>query len=191
MGLGKGLESQFSLTIKDQYFRFQTDGGVFSKAHLDPGTRLLAETMTLPEYGLLLDIGCGYGPLGIIAAKLKPKLEVMMTDNNSNALRLAKLNSNINHVRNVEFRLGSIYAPVESMRFDLIISNPPLSSGFSVVSGMIGQAPTHLNPAGALEVVVRKGFNMYRREFERVFGSVEVLARGSGYRVFRGGLTKT
>lgn len=185
------MESQFSLTIKDQYFRFQTNEGIFSKGHLDPGTRLLAETMTLPERGLLLDIGCGYGPLGIIAAKLKPKLEVIMTDNNSNALRLAKLNVNLNHVQNVEFRLGSIYTPVESMRFDLIVSNPPLSSGFPVVSGMIGQAPTHLNPDGALEVVLRKGFNMYRREFERVFGTVEVLARGSGYRVFRGGLTKT
>ncbi len=138
-----------------------------------------------------MDLGCGYGPLGIIAAKLKPKLEVVLTDNNPNALRLAKLNGNLNNVKNIEFRLGSTYTPVKSMKFDLIISNPPLSAGFPIVSEIIRQAPGHLSSAGALEVVVRKGFNMYRREFERAFGSVEVLARGSGYRVFHGGLTKT
>ncbi len=191
MGLANGLESLFSVTIKDQYFRFQTSGGVFSKGHLDAGTRLLAETMTLPERGRVLDVGCGYGPLGIIAAKLKPKLGVVLTDNDSKALRLAKLNGNLNNVKNIEFRLGSTYEPVKSMKFDLIISNPPLSAGFSIVSEIIRQAPVYLNSAGALEVVVRKGFNMYRREFERAFGSVEVLARGSGYRVFHVGLTKT
>ena len=185
------MERLITVTIKDHYFRFQTSEGIFSKGHLDTGTRLLAENMTLPEAGCVLDLGCGYGPLGIIAAKLKPKLDVVLTDNDSNALRLATLNGTLNHVENVEFRLGSIYGPVNSMKFNLIISNPPLSAGFSIVSEIIKQSPLHLNSAGALEVVVRKGFNMYRREFERAFGLVEVLARGSGYRVFHGGLTKT
>ncbi len=177
--------------MRDQYFRFQTSEGVFSRGHLDAGTRLLAETMTLPKEGFVLDLGCGYGPLGIIAAKVKPQLEVVLTDNDSNALRIAKLNGTLNGVRNVEFRFGSIYAPVESMKFDLIITNPPLSAGFPIVSEIIRDARVHLNSRGALEVVVRKGFNMYRREIERTFGSVEILARESGYRVFHGGLTKT
>ena len=191
MGLAKGLENIFSVTIRDQYFRFQTGEGVFSRGHLDPGTRLLAETMTLPERGLALDLGCGYGPLAIIAAKLKPGLEVLGIDINPKALKLAKLNGNLNGVENVEFKLGSTYEPVGSVSFDLIISNPPLSAGFPVVSEMIRQASVHLNSAGTLEVVVRKGFNLYRREFERTFRTVEVLARGSGYRVFHGALTKT
>ncbi len=191
MGLKKGLESQFSVTVRGHYFRFNTGTGVFSQGRLDPGTRLLAETMNLPERGPILDLGCGYGPLGIIAAKLYPELEVLLTDNNSNALRLAKANGKLNYVENVEFRLGSIYAPVESKEFNLIVSNPPLSAGFSVVSEIIQIAPDHLNLGGALEVVMRKGFNIYRRELENTFGNVGILARGSGYRVFRAVLTKT
>ncbi len=138
-----------------------------------------------------MDLGCGYGPLGIIAAKTNPELEVLLTDNNPNALRLAKMNGQLNYVKNVEFRLGSIYTPVESKEFNLIVSNPPLSAGFSVVSEIIRIAPDHLNLGGALEVVMRKGFNIYRRELENAFGNVRILARGSGYHVFRAVLTKT
>jgi 16S rRNA (guanine1207-N2)-methyltransferase len=191
VGLKKDLESQFSVSVKGHYFRFNTGSGVFSQGRLDSGTRLLADNMTLPEGGSILDLGCGYGPLGIIAAKINPELEVLLTDNNPNALRLAKLNGQLNHVKNVELRLGSIYEPVESKKFNLIISNPPLSAGFSVVSGIIRMAPVHLKSDGALEVVVRKGFNIYKREFENAFGNVEVLARGSGYRVFHSILAKT
>ncbi len=191
MGLTKFVESQFSETVRDHYFRFNTGTGVFSRGRLDPGTRLLAENMTLPENGSVLDLGCGYGPLGIIAAKLNPKLEVFLTDNNPNALKLAKMNGEQNHVKNVQFKLGSIYVPVESRKFNLILSNPPLSAGFTVVSEIIRNAPLHLELNGALEVVVRKGFNLYKRELEKAFENARILARGSGYRVFCATLTKT
>lgn len=185
------MESQFSVTIRGLYFRFNTDAGVFSHGRLDTGTRLLAEAMTLPEIGSILDMGCGYGPLGIIAAKINPELKVLLTDNNPNALRLARINGLLNYVKNAEFRLGGTYAPVESETFNLIVSNPPLSKGFSVVSEIIQIAPVHLKAGGALEVVVRKGFNIYRRELESAFGNTVILARGSGYRVFHSVLTKT
>ncbi len=185
------MENQFSVTVREHYFRFTTGAGVFSQRRLDPGTQLLAENMSLPEEGFVLDIGCGYGPLGIIAAKLNPKLEVLLTDNYPNALRLAKMNGEQNQVKNVRFKLGSIYAPVESRKFNLIVTNPPLSAGFSVVSEIIRNAPQHLELNGALEVVVRKGFNLYKKELEKAFVNVGILARGSGYRVFRATLTKT
>ncbi len=191
MGLKKGLESEFTVTVRGHYFRFNTGTGVFSQGRLDSGTRLLADTMTLPERGPILDLGCGYGPLGIIAAKTNPELEVLLTDNNPNALRFAKMNGQLNYVKNVEFRLGSIYAPSESKEFNLIVSNPPLSAGFSIVSEIMRSAPSHLKLGGALEVVLRKGFNIYKRELEKAFGNVEVLGRGSGYRVFHAVLTKT
>ena len=185
------MENQFSVTVRGHYFRFTTGSGVFSQGRLDSGTRLLAEAMSLPGSGPILDIGCGYGPIGIIAAKTNPELEVLLTDNNPTALKLAKLNGQLNYVKNVEFRIGSLYAPVESKDFNLIVSNPPLSAGFSVVSEIIRMAPIHLRVGGALEVVVRKGFNIYKREIEKAFGNVNVLARGSGYRVFHAALTKT
>ncbi len=158
---------------------------------MDPGTRLLAENMLLPEEGDVLDLGCGYGPLGIIAAKLRPKLRVTLTEKDSGALKLAKLNVTLNSVKNIEFKLGSVYAPVQGLKFRAILTNPPLSAGFAVVSMMIRGAPLHLGVGGTLQLVVRKGFNIYRRECESSFGNVEVLARGSGYRVYYSRLTKT
>ncbi len=185
------MENRFYATVRDCYFQFQTGEGVFSRNHLDSGTRLLAENMILPEEGDILDLGCGYGPLGIIATKLNPKLKGILTDNNSSALKLAKLNAKINHVANVEFRLGNVYSPVQSSKFSLILTNPPLSAGFSVVSEIIQGARTHLKQGGAVQLVVRKGFNMYAHECERAFGNLKVLARASGYRVFHAELTKT
>jgi 16S rRNA (guanine1207-N2)-methyltransferase len=101
------------------------------------------------------------------------------------------VNSQVNYVKNVEFKLGSVYEPVEAKHFNLIVSNPPLSAGFSIVSEIIRMAPEHLILGGALEVVMRKGFNIYKKEIENAFGNVAVLARGSGYRVFHAAFTKT
>lgn len=187
----KSLNSGFSIMVRDIYFQFQTAAGVFSRGRLDPGTGLLAENMFLPDEGDMLDLGCGYGPLGIIAAKLKPKLRVTLTEKDSSALKLAKLNATLNRVKNIEFKLGNVYDPIQGLKFRAILTNPPLSAGFSVVSKMIREAPLHLGVGGTLQLVVRKGFNIYRRECEGSFGNAEVLARGSGYRVYYSKLTKT
>ena len=76
-------------------FEFLTASSVFSKRRIDPGTRLLIESMVLPKTGCILDIGCGYGAVGIVAAALNPKLSVIMTDVNTRAVRLTKRESRI------------------------------------------------------------------------------------------------
>lgn len=147
--------------------------------------------MRLPSQGLIFDLGCGYGPLGIVAAKTNPALQVIMADTNTAALKLAKLNATMNGLSKIDIRRGSLYAPVGDLKFDLILSNPPLSAGFGVVSEVIQGAASHLKGGHAIEVVVRKGFAMVERECSEVFGNVEVLARGSGYRAFHTEFTKT
>ncbi len=164
---------------------FMTSSGVFSYRRVDRGTRLLVESMVLPEVGKVLDMGCGYGVVGVVAGRLVPRLEVWMTDVNERAVSLAKHNLERNGVEGV-VRHGDLYGPVEGMRFRAVVSNPPISAGLRrVVGAMVGGAVNHLEVGGSLQVVVKssKGSRALASMMEDAFGGVEVLARGGGYRV--------
>jgi 16S rRNA G1207 methylase RsmC len=158
---------------------------VFSKERVDLGTRLLVENMALPEKGCLLDIGCGYGVVGIAAAVFNPGLHVSMVDVNIRAVRLARRNMELNHVWNVEVLHGSSYEPVGNAMFECVVSNPPVSAGMKIVEAIITEAPQHIIDKGTLQIVVRSKIGGKRLQsiFESAFGNVDVLARGSGYRV--------
>ena len=90
--------------LRGQPFKFLTSSSVFSKKQVDPGTRLLIEAMLLPDSGNVLDVGCGYGAVGIAAAASNPRLRVVLTDVNMRAVQLARQNIKINRVRNAEVR---------------------------------------------------------------------------------------
>ena len=165
---------------------FLTSSGVFSHRRVDPGTALLIESMVLPEEGSVLDLGCGYGPVGVAAGRLRPGLEVVLTDVNERAVELARENLRRNGVANGVALLGGLYGPVAGRRFDVVLSNPPFSAGFrGAVGPMVEGAEGHLVEGGSLQVVVRwgKGGRMVGALMEDVFGGFEVLARGGGYRV--------
>ena len=171
--------------LRGRFFEFLTASGVFSKKRIDLGTSLLIESMLLPESGSVLDLGCGYGAVGIVAAVLNPRLQVFMVDVNQRAVRLARENAKGNGATNVVLRCGFLYEPVSDMRFDGILSNPPVSAGMKIVLPIIEQAPTHLVSNGVFEMVVRSKIGGKRlvKVIEETFGNVEVLARESGYRV--------
>jgi 16S rRNA (guanine1207-N2)-methyltransferase len=171
--------------LRGRFFEFLTASGVFSKKRVDLGTSLLIESMVLPESGSVLDLGCGYGAVGVVAAVLNPRLRVFMVDVNERAVRLARKNAEGNGAANTEFECGFLYEPVDDMRFDVILSNPPVSAGMKVVLSVIEQAPSHLADNGVFEMVVRSkiGGTRLMRVIEEAFGNVEVLARQSGYRV--------
>ena len=173
--------------LRDRYFEFLTAPGVFSKRRIDLGTRLLIEVMELPDEGLALDIGCGYGAIGIVAAALKPSLKVILTDVNERAVWLARRNVERNLVSaNAEVRRGFLYEAVEGLRFDVILSNPPIAAGLRVVEALIRGAWEHLKPGGSFQMVVRSKVSTRPRAFvEQYFGSAEIVARKSGYRVFK------
>jgi 16S rRNA (guanine1207-N2)-methyltransferase len=171
--------------LRGRPFEFLTASGIFSRSRIDLGTRLLIECMVLPENGYLLDIGCGYGPVGIAAAAFNPKLHVVLADVNSRAVWLAKQNVEKNRVSNAEVRRGNLYEPVQELLFDCALSNPPVSAGLKIVRAIICEAPEHMRKKGTFQMVVRSkvGGRRFCSFFEEAFGNVEVSARESGYRV--------
>lgn len=175
--------------FRGKSFKFLTASGVFSKKRVDLGTRLLIKSMVLPETGYVLDMGCGYGAVGIAAASLNPKLHVVMVDVNERAVRLARRNIELNDVFNAEVRRGYLYEPVKDMFFNCILSNPPISAGLSTVRAIVMGAPRHMKEKGTLQMVVRSkiGGKRLQQIFEEAFGNITVLARESGYRVLMSG----
>jgi len=171
--------------LRGRPFEFLTASGVFSKRRVDLGTRLLIECMMLPQNGEVLDIGCGYGAVGIAAAAFNPCLHVVLADVNGRAVWLARQNAEKNCVGNVEVRRGRLYEPVKNLAFDCILSNPPVSAGMEIVKEMICRAPAHMSDDSVFQMVVRSkvGGKRLRAFFEEAFGGVEVLERKSGYRV--------
>jgi len=171
--------------FRGRLFEFVTASGVFSRTRIDQGTRLLIEDMLLPEKGMVLDLGCGYGPVGIAAATFNPSLHVVMTDVNERAVWLAKKNAKRNFLENVEVRQGFLYEPVRDLKFDTILSNPPIAAGMKTVLPLITQTPQHLKEEGLLQIVVRSKVSGKRltKLMDETFGNVDVLARKSGYRV--------
>jgi len=142
--------------------------------------------MVLPDEGRLLDVGCGYGVVGVVAARLRPGLRVFMTDVNERAVRLAKRNVERFGLVNAGVLAGDLYGPVEGEVFDVVVSNPPFSAGWQrVVEPLVAGAVEHLVVGGLFQVVVQSntGGRALAGLLEEHFGGCEVLARGSGYRV--------
>ena len=171
--------------LRGEPFKFLTASSVFSKKQVDPGTRLLIEAMQLPETGNVLDVGCGYGAVGIAAATSNPRLRVVMTDVNLRAIQLARQNIKINNVRNAEVRNGCLYEPIKDLTFICILSNPPVSAGMKTVKALITQAPQVMMAEATLQMVIRSkiGAKTLPSVFKEAFGNYSVLERKSGYRV--------
>ena len=181
----KSLYILISDYIRGVTVEFETAAGLFSYEMVDKGTKLLLEVAEIPESGTVLDLGCGYGVIGIVLAKLNPRIRVYMVDISKEAVKLAKRNIKRNGVEDrVTVLLGDLYEPVKGMKFVAIYSNPPLAAGMDVVKRVITEAPNYLEPGGTLQIVVRKGAEAVKKCMERTFGNVKQLASKEGYKVF-------
>ncbi|WP_456366385.1 class I SAM-dependent methyltransferase [Thermococcus sp.] len=172
--------------LRGHCFKFITASGVFSFEKLDRGTEILIESMLLERNWRVLDLGCGYGAIGIVASRFVDY--VVMTDVNRRAVDIARKNLKINGVRNAEVRWGSLYDPVVGEKFDSVITNPPVHAGMGVLREIVINAPRHLNDGGLLQLVVKtkQGARRIRSLMEESFTEVRELAKGSGYRVYAG-----
>jgi len=172
--------------LRGHCFKFITASGVFSFGKLDRGTELLIENMVLDRGWRVLDLGCGYGAIGIVASRFVDY--VVMTDVNRRAVSIARKNLKINGVRNAEVRWGSLYEPVKGEKFEAIITNPPVHAGKDVLREIVINAPRHLNDGGLLQLVIKtkQGAKYIKALMEETFTEVRELAKGSGYRVYAG-----
>lgn len=162
-----------------------TGAGTFSPKRIDKGSELLANESIIKNGWRILDLGCGYGAVGIAAAKAHPESEVVMTDINKRAVKIARMNKKHNKLANISVFQGSMYESV-SGKFDTILLNPPQTAGKETCFRMISLAPKHLKDRGLLQVVARhsKGGKALSEKMKNVFGNVDVHARKSGYRIY-------
>lgn len=171
---------------REHTLRFMTDAGVFSKGELDQGTRLLLNALPENLSGKVLDLGCGWGPVGVSLKKNWPELDVVMADVNRRALKLSEENAGRNgvSVRCVE---SDGFSALMEERFDAVVTNPPIRAGKQVIYRMFADAARCLNPGGALYLVIRKqqGAESCIKYLSTLFGSVEKLERSAGFWVLR------
>ncbi|MEH6942018.1 class I SAM-dependent methyltransferase [Bacillus sp. JJ722] len=175
----------WEFTLRGKNFRFKTDNGVFSKKEVDFGSRLLIESFTYPDgvEGGLLDVGCGYGPIGLSLAYTYQDLVVEMIDVNARAIELAKENAAFNGISNVEFYESNVLEGVKNISFAAILTNPPIRAGKSVVHDIFTKSYDHLCSGGELWVVIQKkqGAPSAMEKMESLFGNVEVVVKKKGY----------
>lgn len=178
----------FNYTYEQFSIKLKTDSGVFSKGSIDFGSDLLVRTFLeeTEDYETILDVGCGYGPIGLMIAKVKTDSTVRMVDVNKRALELAENNKKINNIENAEISYSDALDQVEDS-YHAILTNPPIRAGKDVVNKILDQSFEHLVTNGALFVVIQKkqGMPSAKKRMEGMFGNVEVVKKDKGYYILK------
>ncbi len=180
---------QWSFTLRGKEYHFKTDAGVFSKREVDFGSRLLIEAFegSLEIDGPIIDVGCGYGPIGLSIASLYPNRTIHMVDVNARAIDLSKENAQMNGIPNVNVYESSVFSEVKETNFAAVISNPPIRAGKKVVHEILGESKGLLATGGELWIVIQKkqGAPSAMAKMEEVFGNVEVVLKKKGYYILK------
>ena len=152
----KSDERELQYYFRNEVLKFTSDSGVFSKGGIDFGSSLLLKTLIIKEgTNRILDVGCGYGPMGITIAKTNKNTHVDMVDVNLRAISLAIRNALKNGVSNVTIFESNAYENINNM-YDLIVTNPPIRAGKAVVHNIILSGFDHLKEGGSLWCVIQK-----------------------------------
>ena len=174
-------------TLRGKKFTFLTDAGVFSKKGVDYGSKHLIETLELPPAAQVLDVGCGYGPIGLTAAALCPEGHITMVDINERAVELAQENARRNRITNVTILQSDLLDRVKNKIFDVILTNPPIRAGKETVHRIFTEAYECLHPGGSLWIVIQKkqGAPSARAKLESIYTDVQEISKDKGYRIFK------
>jgi 16S rRNA (guanine1207-N2)-methyltransferase len=188
-GIAPGTWREFEVGVRGHTFRLRSLPGVFAfDDDLDEGTRLLLDRLDVAPGGSVLDVGCGYGIIGLLAARLGAG-HVDMVDVNLLAIASARENIAGNAVSNAEAFLSDAFSAVGNKRYDLIASNPPFHAGksvdYAVAHAFIEHARSALKPGGRLLLVANK-FIRYDHLMRTTFNTVECLIETNKYHVLRG-----
>ncbi len=184
---GKKRSYKFSSKVGGVVVNFKTASGIFSPRKLDLVTLTLIKNMHLKKDGRILDLGCGYGAVGIYAAKFCPSSFIVMVDINKRAVECAKENVNINDVKNAKVKQSFGFSALKNQTFDIILFNPPQTAGLDICFELIEESYEHIKKQGNLQIVVRrrKGGERFEEKLEKLFGNVEVIGKKAGYWVYK------
>ena len=181
-------ERRLALDIDGKHLEFISDNGVFSKDKIDEGTMAFLKVLVpLRLSGKILDLGCGYGPIGLTIAITSPDARVDLADINSRAVALCERNAkNLGLSQRVTCLQSDIYEKIEGP-YDSIVVNPPIRAGKIVTYAMYEGAKQNLIDGGSLFIVIRKaqGAESAARYIESLFGNVQLLKKHKGYHIYQ------
>lgn len=166
-------------------YKFKSPSGVYSFGKIDKATKILIENSKIRS-GDVLDIGCGYGVIGITLKKEWPEINIFMSDINERAVEFARINAKDNNIE-AEIRQGFLFEPWKDVKFDHVISNPPIVAGKHIWMQLIEESFEKIREEGSLELVAfhNKGGKRIKEYMKTIFGNVEELCKEGGIRVYR------
>lgn len=175
----------FNFRYLDKEITFTSDAGVFSKKFIDYGSQALLDAIVINDQKTLLDVGCGYGAMMLSLAKCYD-IHCTGVDVNLRAIELTHENAKVNHIDNYDAFESNVYEKVTNS-YDIIISNPPIRAGKSVVMNILENSIHHLNNQGELWIVIQKkqGAPSAKKKMEEVFGNCEIVSRDKGYYILK------
>lgn len=163
-------------------FKFYSTWGLFSPEHIDEGSELLINNITVRPNDTTLDLGCGYGPIGLTIARLTPQGIVHLIDKDFVAVEYTQKNAKFNNIINCQVYLSNAFDNVANIRFDTIVSNLPAKVSKELFWIILEDAKTYLRPGGQLCVVTISGLKEFiKRNLKETFGNYKKLAQNKTY----------
>lgn len=167
-------EVEFRTELRGLPLTFSATWGLFSPKAIDAGTQLLIEHLDIQENDTCLDLGCGYGAIGITLAKCAQTATVYMVDKDFVAVDYARQNVQQNRLQNCHVLLSNGFSHLPDIQFDLIASNLPANVGKELLQIFLTDAKQHLKPNGRLYVVTISGLRAFiKRNFLSIFGNYQ------------------
>jgi 16S rRNA G1207 methylase RsmC len=178
---------RFSAELRGHKLQFDSTWGLFSPREIDEGTRLLLRHIEVAEDADCLDLGCGYGAIGVTLATLAPRGRTLMVDKDFVAVDFAARNATQNRLGNASALLSNGFDRVPAgARFDLVASNVPAKVGKELLSILLHDAHARLRPGGAIYLVAISGLrDFFKRNLKEVFGNYDKVKQGAHYTVAR------
>jgi 16S rRNA (guanine1207-N2)-methyltransferase len=173
----------FTTRLRGQDLTFHSTWGLFSPKSIDEGTRLILDHIDVPAGAAILDLGCGYGPLGLTLARLAPQGTIHLVDKDFVAVDFTRKNAGINGLTNTQAYLSNGFDQVPAdAKFDLIVSNVPAKIGSELLAIFLHDAYEHLNHGGKLYIVTISGLKDYmKRHLTETFSNYDKLKQSKTY----------